>query len=1087
MLRLISFTLLILATTPYLSAFDTYSYPTDTIFINPNAVGSSETGTRENPWLGLRPDSQMPSGFVYAFKGGTTLYTNQSNEYHNKQVFVITSYDTTGVGLARIYKTNKQGRIFHITGASLGNNIPDTNTRIKVSNIILYHSGRHLNDGIGAALSIRLFGGRAHVNNVHTTGGHQGISINSYSVPDIAHVLIENCTIDSTFDDSMYLTQLRSVWVRNTKATNAGLFWQDHPVQASGDNLHTWQTRTVKIENSTLDRRGNGGKFAIIGTETTEQVHIRNTIMIGHFIHNNPGIDSLTATIYKGNGHWIFENSIIIDGVYGIWNHGLSLNIDNCLFVGQNISINGLNAVNEIHNSTFANIGTNTHIWPNNSVFYNAWGSQSLNVSNSNFYNYNRLFLSMGGSNLSVNFNGNNYYNYNVDESNHWWGYGSNATMHNPQFAETIFYQLSPGSPLRNAGPGGRNVGFCLDVAGSVGYKPITGNSGTDPEVPPTWNVGFNVTGANNAAITNATITFNGHTNPAGSYSFPNTPSGTHTYSVSAPHHQTLSGQSVTVANHMTIPVTLTPVSYNVTITASPSAGGTFTGNGSYAYGQSATVTATPAAGYNFVNWTVNGNPVSTQASYTFTVTGNRNLVANFSQNTYSVSLSSSPAAGGTTTGAGNYNHGQTATVTATANTGFSFINWTENGTPVSSQAFYAFTVNGNRNLVANFNANAYSLTVNAVPLNGGTVSGSGVFAHGQSVTVSAQAAQGYAFNSWTINGQAVSSNPVYSFTITDNTVISANFQQQQQFTVSTQSQPLQGGYTTGQGSFYANQTATLEAVPYPGYNFLHWQYQNLIYSNQPEISVTVNSDMHFTAVFSAASAQVAVLVDVTPTGFGFINGTGTYIQGQNVTLQANSIDATIAFIGYYENGELLETSPEITFIADDNRQIQALFRHFSRDFEVKASLATPAFQNIVEIHGAGSYPEGETASLSVTISDQVTFVGWQNKAGQIVSRMNPYVFEVNRNVELEAILRAGPVQAATERISPNPSNGQFNLSLQEDSEVNIFNANGVLLYSRYMLAGNNPVDLPDLPTGLYLVQIKNQQKTETQRLIIKY
>ncbi len=39
---------------------------------------------------------------------------------------------------------------------------------------------------------------------------------------------------------------------------------------------------------------------------------------------------------------------------------------------------------------------------------------------------------------------------------------------------------------------------------------------------------------------------------------------------------------------------------------------------------------ATPGAGYDFVNWTESGSQVSTNTSYTFTLTSDRNLVAEF-------------------------------------------------------------------------------------------------------------------------------------------------------------------------------------------------------------------------------------------------------------------------------------------------------------------------------------------------------------------------------------------------------------------------------------------------------------------------
>ena len=82
------------------------------------------------------------------------------------------------------------------------------------------------------------------------------------------------------------------------------------------------------------------------------------------------------------------------------------------------------------------------------------------------------------------------------------------------------------------------------------------------------------------------------------------------------------------------------------------------------------TVTATPKPGWHFVNWTEGGAEVSTDASYTFTLNGNRTLVAHFAQITYTVTTSADPAGGGTTSGDGTYPAGSSRTVTATPNSG---------------------------------------------------------------------------------------------------------------------------------------------------------------------------------------------------------------------------------------------------------------------------------------------------------------------------------------------------------------------------------------------------------------------------------
>ncbi len=73
-----------------------------------------------------------------------------------------------------------------------------------------------------------------------------------------------------------------------------------------------------------------------------------------------------------------------------------------------------------------------------------------------------------------------------------------------------------------------------------------------------------------------------------------------------------------------------------LTVLANPTTvGGTVTGGGTFDSGTSRTVTATANSGYTFINWTnvANALPVSTDASYTFTLNENITLTANFIQN----------------------------------------------------------------------------------------------------------------------------------------------------------------------------------------------------------------------------------------------------------------------------------------------------------------------------------------------------------------------------------------------------------------------------------------------------------------------
>ena len=84
-------------------------------------------------------------------------------------------------------------------------------------------------------------------------------------------------------------------------------------------------------------------------------------------------------------------------------------------------------------------------------------------------------------------------------------------------------------------------------------------------------------------------------------------------------------------------------------------------------------------------------------------MTESASYVAVFTTSGFEIIAVSNPADGGTITGTGIYNNGESCTLTALANEFYTFVNWTENGTQVSTSANYTFTVTNNRTLVANF------------------------------------------------------------------------------------------------------------------------------------------------------------------------------------------------------------------------------------------------------------------------------------------------------------------------------------------------------------------------------------------------
>lgn len=152
-----------------------------------------------------------------------------------------------------------------------------------------------------------------------------------------------------------------------------------------------------------------------------------------------------------------------------------------------------------------------------------------------------------------------------------------------------------------------------------------------------------------------------------------------------------------------------TQSTYTINVSASPSAGGSVGGGGTFASGSSRTVTASANSGYRFVNWTESGNQVSTSANYNFTLNQNRILVANFRQvpQTYSINLRALPARGGTVSGVGTFPAGSRRTVRAVPKPGYRFVRWIEGGVTKSTLRRYTFILNGDRTLVARFQRRA--------------------------------------------------------------------------------------------------------------------------------------------------------------------------------------------------------------------------------------------------------------------------------------------------------------------------------------------------------------------------------------------
>lgn len=231
---------------------------------------------------------------------------------------------------------------------------------------------------------------------------------------------------------------------------------------------------------------------------------------------------------------------------------------------------------------------------------------------------------------------------------------------------------------------------------------------------------------------------------------------------------------------------------YTITVQVNDSTMGTAIGGGVYAAGDVAALSATANPGYHFVNWTqVSGygeNVVSTEPTFSITVTSDKTFVANFEPgdpvvDSFTVTLNTT--AGGTVSPMGStiVAEGASFTATATANSGYHFVAWMNGSTQVSTANPYTFTVTANTSLTATFAADApvenyYTVTVN-YDSTMGTVTGipAEPVLEGSNVTLQATALTGHKFVAWVMNNDTVSHDASYTITnIVNNVTIYAIF-----------------------------------------------------------------------------------------------------------------------------------------------------------------------------------------------------------------------------------------------------------------------------------------------------------------------
>jgi uncharacterized repeat protein (TIGR02543 family) len=219
---------------------------------------------------------------------------------------------------------------------------------------------------------------------------------------------------------------------------------------------------------------------------------------------------------------------------------------------------------------------------------------------------------------------------------------------------------------------------------------------------------------------------------------------------------------------------------------------------------------------------------------------------------------------------------------------------------------------------------------------------------------------------------------------------------------VDTAAAPVEGGITTGDGSFAPGSNVTVTATPAAGYHFVNWTDDGAVVSNATSYTFAIDVNHSLVANFAPDAVQWSITTTASPAAGGSTSGGGTVDDGSSVTVVATPSPG-YAFVNWTEGGAPVSASASYTFNATADRALVANF--------VAAATYTIATSAAPSAGGSTSGGGNKTAGSSITVvatpNAGYTFVNW-TEGGAQVSASASYTFTVTGHRTLVANFQPG-------------------------------------------------------------------------------
>ena len=425
----------------------------------------------------------------------------------------------------------------------------------------------------------------------------------------------------------------------------------------------------------------------------------------------------------------------------------------------------------------------------------------------------------------------------------------------------------------------------------------------------------------------------------------------------------------------------------------------------------------------------------------------------------------------------------------------YSFKNWTENGTVVSTNADYTFTATRNRNLIANYERNQTSVTLTVNPANTGTTVGSGLYPCDTTIIIRGISKAGYNFKNWTDSlGNIKSTDSIYSVYVSNNRILlTANFKKTNTFDISLEASPIIGGSVSGAGQYIRDTTITVKAIPNAGYAFNGWS-EGCIFgtcgvSNNTNYTFQVIKDRHLTANF--VLGKKLTLNTNYPNG-GTVIGAGYYVPNINVDVSATA-NPCYDFVNWTENGNIYSAARNTIVQMLSDRTLTANF--VPKRYNITL-VANPT--NGGSVFGAGNFACDSTLTVKAKVKTGYKFTNWTD-GSTIVSTDSNYTFLVSgaRNLKANFSIITGIKQTTINEISkiyPNPADDILQVEIRSKQNtsltLNIIDMKGSLLETKTLTNSkgtfNTSFDVSKLAKGNYILNLYDEEGMASYKFVVQ-